>query len=88
MNARVRSRAVGDSCLGTIVLGKLAKSRVATIEPYRQPASTRSNRGRLEGAIGDALRASFNPVLDEPLPERLQGMIDKLRAEEQQKRGR
>ncbi|KCZ49096.1 hypothetical protein HY17_13685 [Hyphomonas sp. CY54-11-8] len=42
----------------------------------------------MEGAIGDALRANFKPVLDEPLPERLKEMIEKLRIEEQQKKGR
>ena len=87
MNARVRSWAVGELSVGTFVLGKLAKSWVATSKPLRHGSSTLTTRVGLEGAIGDALRASFKPVVDEPLPERLRYMIDKLRTEEQQKKG-
>ena len=73
---------------GDILLGYLARSRVATIEPFKRTAPSLARQRALEGAIGDALRANFKPVLDEPLPERLKEMIEKLRIEEQQKKGR
>ncbi|WP_321489448.1 NepR family anti-sigma factor [uncultured Hyphomonas sp.] len=60
---------------------------MATNEPFKRTASPLSNRERLEGAIGDALRANFKPVLDEPLPERLRELVEKLRIEEQKKKG-
>jgi hypothetical protein len=65
----------------------LAKSRVATSEPFKCTASPLNRQERLEGAIGDALRANFKPVLDEPLPEKLRRLVEKLRVEEQQKEG-
>ena len=61
---------------------------MATSEPFKRTALSIQAQERLEGAIGDALRASFKPVLDEPLPERLRELVDKLRIEEQQRKGR
>jgi hypothetical protein len=68
-------------------LGKLAKSHLAADGPFESTAQVSTTQGRLEGAIGDALRASFKPVVDEPLPDKLQKMLVQLRAEEQQRKG-
>jgi hypothetical protein len=67
-------------------VGKLAKSRVATVG-FAAAAAEKTSRGVLEGAVGEALRASYGPVLNEPIPDRLKDMIDKLRIEEQRQRG-
>ncbi|WP_371314011.1 NepR family anti-sigma factor [Hyphomonas sp.] len=61
---------------------------MAAKEPFRRTAPSKNVQTGLEGAIGDALRESFKPVLDEPLPERLRELVDKLRIEEQQRKGR
>ena len=76
-----------ESNVGTFIVGKLAKPLEAVVgcgsQVEAQPSSW-----MLNGAVGDALRASFQPIMDEPLPHRLSEMIETLRIEEQQKRGR
>jgi hypothetical protein len=72
--------------LGTIIVGKLAKSRVATTG-FAAPVAEKGSLGALDGAVGDALRATFQPVLNEPIPDRLQDLIEKMRNEEQRQRG-
>jgi len=67
-------------------VGKLAESRVATVG-FAAPVAEKTSRGVLEGAVGEALRASYSPVLNEPIPDRLKDLIEKLRTEEQRQRG-
>jgi hypothetical protein len=74
--------------VGTVVLGKLARSREAAESSFVCTTPENLSRGWLEGAIGEALRESFAPVVDEPMPEKLQDLLSQLRAAEQQKRGR
>lgn len=67
-------------------MGKLAKPHMGAVGFSSQTAAKQSG-WVLGGAVEDALRASFQPVVDEPIPDRLQKMIDMLRIEEQEKRG-
>lgn len=74
--------------VGTVVLGKLARSREAAESSFVCTTPEKLSRGALEGAIGEALRESFAPVVDEPMPEKLQDLLSQLRAAEQQGKGR
>lgn len=68
-------------------MGKWAKPQMFAAEEFVSQIATKPSHWMLHSAIGDALRASFQPVVDEPVPDRLRDMIEKLRIEEQQKRG-
>ena len=72
--------------MGTCIVGKLAKPHGAVVGLGSQVKAKSSSSG-LDSAIGNALRASFQPVVDEPIPERLRTMIEMLRIEEQQRKG-
>ena len=73
--------------MGTYIVGKLAKPRGAAAEIVPETPVLPS-RWRIDGAFSEALRASFEPVIREPVPDRLREMIEKIRIEEQLQRGR
>lgn len=73
--------------MGTDIVGKLAKPLGAAVVNISSIAA-KPSRSMIDGALGEALRGNFEPVVEEPIPYRLREMIEKIRYEEQQQRGR
>ena len=73
--------------MGTIIVGKLAKPLKAA-DALVSPGAAKPSCWMFEGRLTEAIRASFEPVMDEPLPDRLKDMIEKIRIEEQKKGAR
>jgi hypothetical protein len=88
VDVRTRSWLMGKTFVGAFVLGKLAQSQMAALGGSQRPAREAAllKRG-VSCAMGDALRASFQPVMEEPLPQRFREIIEKLRIEEQRQKG-
>lgn len=68
------------------MVGKLARPYVAA-DVFAPPGAVSRTELLLNSRVVEALRASFQPVMNEPVPDRLRNMIEKIRSEEQ-KRGK
>jgi len=73
--------------VGTIIVGKLARPSSAA-DILAPPGAVNPTELRLDSRVVEALRASFEPIMNEPVPDRLRDMIEKIRSEEQRRRAR
>ena len=66
-------------------MGKLARP-LSAVDFLAPREAVRPVEPLLDSHLAAALRASFEPVMNEPVPDRLQDMIEMIRTEEK-KRG-
>jgi anti-sigma factor RsiW len=64
-----------DDQLSAWLDGELGAAEQAAVDAWLRDHPDDAARARLLAADRDALRSRFEPVLDEPLPERLQAMV-------------
>lgn len=69
------TQSVGEADLHAWADGRLAEGRRAEVEAWLGAHPEEAERAAAYRALSEQLRAHFEPVLDEPVPERLEGAV-------------